>query len=321
MKNHQPTPVFIVGSGRSGTTITASLLNRLPGVHIAKETGFIGQNFDLLQRTDHPESLNRLVDVVNSWLTSEQWEQRATAEGFHNFCSRWSLKGGAAFVHYVWQLESKQSWGELQFIGDNTPLYVTCIPMLQQLFPNARFIHLVRDPRDVVCSIAKMRFGAADHMAAAMDWNLMIGCWLMAERTIAESSRVECRYEDLCISPEDTLAKLAAFLGRDRSESDAILTSFADAKQTPSMFEKVATLSHHARIAEPLNGSRVARYKAELTTAQIQQLECILQNGMRAFGYEFTDWQVSPLMKNDHLFILRAMLRDALKRCWQRITR
>lgn len=89
-------------------------------------------------------------------------------------------------------------WHELSFIGDNTPLYVLAIPAIQDLMPNARFIHMVRDPRDVVCSVLKMRFGADDVVVAAMEWHLTLGCWLMAERIVSADRRMECRYEDLC---------------------------------------------------------------------------------------------------------------------------
>ena len=49
-----PIPVFVLGCGRSGTTVTARLLNHLPGVHIAKETGYLNQHFDLLRQIDQP---------------------------------------------------------------------------------------------------------------------------------------------------------------------------------------------------------------------------------------------------------------------------
>ncbi|MEJ7589976.1 MAG: sulfotransferase [Planctomycetaceae bacterium] len=200
MSQH-PIPVFVLGSGRSGTTITASLLNHLPGVQIAKETGYIGQNLALLQDIEHPDALARLVQEVNSWLEKERWEHSASIQGFRDFCQRYQFFGGAAFIHYIWQLDSTVPWHELSFIGDNTPLYVMAIPAIQVLLPNAQFIHMVRDPRDVVSSVLKMRFGADDVVVAAMEWHLTLGCWLMAERIVSADRRMECRYEDLCTAP------------------------------------------------------------------------------------------------------------------------
>lgn len=314
-----PSPVFILGSGRSGTTVTASLLNRFQKVHVAKETGFIGLEAEKLRNIDDIQTLRRLIDVVNSWLEKEQWENRANEQGFRDFCERYQLNGGSAFIHYVWQLESSTPWHELEFIGDNTPLYVMAIPLILEFFPNARFIHMIRDPRDVVCSVYRMRFGADDLVLAALEWHVSIGCWMMAERIVPESQRVECRYEDLCINAEQVLETLAEFLGRDRREVADVLAAHASGASNDPRFQKVATLQHHARLSEPLNAGRIARYKKELNAEQIRMIEEIAQYGMRAYGYEAEKWHTHPMMREDRIYMFRSMLRDLTRRIYKRI--
>jgi hypothetical protein len=188
-----PVPVFVLGCGRSGTTVTARLLNHLPGVHIAKETGYLNQHLDLLKQIHEVSVPTELLQVVNSWLQTNDWSGRVSAEGFAEFCRRQGMSGAAAFIHYVWSLDCPEPWEQLQFIGDNTPLYVLSIPELKQLLPEARFIHIVRDPRDVVCSTLKMRFGAFDATVAAMEWHITIGAWLMAERWLPAQDRISLR--------------------------------------------------------------------------------------------------------------------------------
>jgi len=319
MSQH-PTPVFILGSGRSGTTITASLLSHLPGVQIAKETGYIAQNITLLKDISNPDALTRLVKEVNSWLEKEHWEHKASVQGFHDFCQRYQFFGSAAFIHYIWQLDSNVPWHELSFIGDNTPLYVMAIPAIQELLPNARFIHMVRDPRDVVCSIVKMRFGADDIVVAAMEWHLYIGCWLMAERVVSADRRMECRYEELCTSPEQTFAELAKFLDHTEAAAAAALAQHATGRsKSDTGFEKVAVVSHHTRLIEPITPSRIGRYKSELTVAQIQAIEQIAQYGMLAYGYEPLKWQVHPLVHEDRISLFTSMFKDLIKRSAKRL--
>ena len=77
-----PIPVFVLGCGRSGTTVTARLLNHLPGVHIAKETGYLNQHFDLLRQIDQPAALEQLLQIVNAWLQTNDWSGRASAADF-----------------------------------------------------------------------------------------------------------------------------------------------------------------------------------------------------------------------------------------------
>ena len=315
-----PTPVFVLGSGRSGTTITASLLNHLPGVQIAKETGYIGQNLALLHDIENPDTLDRLVMNVNSWLEKERWEHTASIQGFLDFCQRYQFFGSAAFIHYVWQLDCNVPWDELSFIGDNTPLYVMAIPAIQELLPNARFIHIVRDPRDVICSVLKMRFGADDVVVAAMEWHLTLGCWLMAERIVSADRRMECRYEDLCTAPEQTMDCLAKFLNRTEADAVAALAKHSTVGSKPNTgFEKVATASHHARLTEHISPSRVGRYKSELTVAQIQAIEEIAQYGMLAYGYEPSGWHEHPLIRENRIRLLKSMIKDLANRSLKRL--
>lgn len=319
MSQH-PIPVFILGSGRSGTTITASLLNHLPGVQIAKETGYIGQNLALLQDIANPHALSRLIREVNSWLEKERWEHTVSVQGFRDFCQHYQFFGSAAFIHYVWQLDSRVPWHELSFIGDNTPLYVLAIPAIQDLMPNARFIHMVRDPRDVVCSVLKMRFGADDVVVAAMEWHLTLGCWLMAERIVSADRRMECRYEDLCTAPEQTMAHLAKFLNRTESDAAAALAQHStDGSMSATGFENVANVAHHMRLKEHVSPSRVGRYKSELSAAQIQAIEEIAQYGMLAYGYEPSGWHEHPLVRENRIRLLKSMIKDFAKRSVKRL--
>jgi len=310
-----PIPVFVVGNARSGTTITATLLNRLERVHISKETGYIGASLPLLRRIHEDGCLQQLLKDVNSWLATEQWEQRATVDGYRRFCSQHEVNGAAAFLHYVWQLESSTPWDELEYIGDNTPLYVMSIPGILELLPDARFIHVVRDPRDVVCSIVKMRFGPEDSVVAALEWHTTIGCWLMSERLVAPSQKTECRYEDLCEAPEETLGNLAAFLRRSSDEAIAAAVAHRlDASNDRATRTKVASLPHHRRLIEPLSSRRVGRFRSELTAEQIERIEEIVQYGMLAYGYRLSEWRTSPLLKADRISMLRVLLREiALK--------
>lgn len=316
-----PVPIFILGSGRSGTTVTASLMNRLPGVHISKETGFIGQSVDLLRDISNQESRRRLIEVVNSWLVVEKWSGRASERGFEDFCQQHQLSGASAFIHYVWQIDSPIPWGKLNFIGDNTPLYVLSIPWLLELFPDAKFVHVVRDPRDVVCSVMSMRFGADDPIVAAMEWHHALGCWLMAERVVTPANRIEIRYEDLCMTSASTLRKFIEWLdpGMQSPDFEHILsTDLAAGRDT---FQSVAELPHHQRLLEPLNAGRIGRYQTELTANDIARIEAVLQNGMLACGYEPANWQVSPYVTEDRVSLARAMIRDLLRRGIRRLTK
>lgn len=317
-----PVPVFILGNGRSGTTVTAALLNQLPGIHISKETGFLSTSLGLLRAMDEPTVMRRLLGHVNSWLEVNAWTNRADERGFCEFCERHQVKGPEAFLQYVWSLDCPAPWSELAFIGDNTPFYVLSIPEILQLLPNARFIHMLRDPRDVVSSMLKMRFGADDPLVAAMEWHLVFGAWLMAERLIGSERRTEIRYEDLCTSPDQTFSALARFLGYSNDEAREALARHASGQSRDrSGFDQVARMSHHTRIHEPLSPRRVGCYRTELSRQQIRSIEEVTQAGMAACGYPFEEWHIHPLIHEDRPKFLRAMMKDIVRRGIKRLFR
>lgn len=316
----QPRPVFVLGSGRSGTTITASLINRLPRIHIAKETGFVSHCRTALNETHDAATLAALIYQVNAWLESERWTNRASVAGFQEFAQKYGLTGAPAFLNYVWQLDCDVPWHELSYIGDNTPNYVFDAPIVDRLLPNARYIHVVRDPRDVVCSILKMKFGANDPVIAALDWHSWIGAWLMAERVIPAERRMELRYEDLCADPLAQLSRISSFLGGTPDEAARALEEHVDSKADRGRdFEKVAQLKHHTRLKEPISGQRVARYRSELTQRQIRAIEEIAQNGMLAYGYTPGDWYASPIVMERRLHFLASGLNDLIRRAFRRV--
>ena len=316
-----PTPVFIVGSGRSGTTITASLLSHLPRVQIAKETGYISQNLSLLRDIDNPSSLHRLIEEVNSWLTHSHWENIASADGFRRFCSQYDFHGCQAFIHYVWQLDSRKPWHELSFVGDNTPLYVLAIPAILELMPNAHFIHMVRDPRDVVTSTLKMRFGADDPILAPTEWHMLLGSWLWPEPIVSADRRSSAAMNISAQNSETTVTRLAKFLMDAEEDARRARPTGVDRSEPQYWIPKVAAAGSSTRLTQPLAASRVGRFRSELTIRQIQAIEAVAQDGFFAYGFTLTGPREHPLMRENRMCFLKAAIRDLSKRCMKRLRR
>jgi|GEM_PF-1676200 len=115
-----------------------------------------------------------------------------------------SLPDLARRMHdHVRHLSGKQNWVE------KTPWNIFAIPSFLESFPEARVIHLVRDPRDVILSLCR-RSRDKDPLRAAQHWFTAVAA--------AQSSRnhdrvLEVRYEDLCHDSDRELARICAFLG------------------------------------------------------------------------------------------------------------
>jgi len=96
--------------------------------------------------------------------------------------------------------------------GDKTPVYVLHIGLLGSLFPEARFVHIIRDGRDVTRSF--LDGGWADRIEdAALYWRLQVTRGRKAGRRLGPDRYHEVRYEDLVAEPGATLETICAFLG------------------------------------------------------------------------------------------------------------
>ena len=156
-------PLFIVGCGRSGTTLVRMMLNTHPELAIPTESHFI---YELARRRltgswsgriDDDTAWRDLLDYFDGHHYLGLW--KLNTDRLHRRLARISSRTHAAVFEVLFrefmEQEGKQRW------GDKTPLHVQYILLLDHLFPNARFLHVIRDGRDVeesgvTCSTTSM---------------------------------------------------------------------------------------------------------------------------------------------------------------------
>jgi hypothetical protein len=102
--------------------------------------------------------------------------------------------------------------GKTRF-ADKTPSYVLNIGLLASTFPEARFVHLIRDGRDVALSYLDADFGSKTLGQAAVYWDRFVRAGRAAGARIGPSRYREIRYEDLVAEPERTLSEVCDFVG------------------------------------------------------------------------------------------------------------
>lgn len=310
--------LFVVGSPRSGTTLLASVLNQLPEVWIGEETGFVPHlyrpGFESLHEFDD-QQLAALVEAVNSYLTMGHWTRLASVAGARQFWSESGTTGYSGFVRYVWSLDGALEARGALVVGDQTPTYVLAMPLLEQLFPNAHYVHIVRDPRDVVASILPLRFGAKSAAVAASDWNECISGWWAAEHRIPAERRFEVRYEDLVTTPTVIIERLAEFLDTTPPGTRAAGAYPADAN-------RLARLApHHRRLASPIDDRSVGRHRRDLSVRDRDLVEAIAYAGMVTYGYQAGPFRASPVLAEDTTLLTRARLEDLRRRAFGSVVR
>jgi hypothetical protein len=179
--------------------------------------------------------------------------------------------------------------------GDKTPRYVEQMSVIQALLPEARFIHVIRDGRDVALSTLDLWFGPGS-IAEAAEW------WLSKinkARAQAKDLRfyLEIRYEDLVLDSESTLRRICAFIdlpwnrlmleyykraGERVAELNADITAPDGTRRVP--------VEERQRIfwmtTQPPDASRIGRWRKEMSLSDRRCFEKIAGEALGELGYD-----------------------------------
>jgi hypothetical protein len=179
--------------------------------------------------------------------------------------------------------QGKRRW------GDKTPNYVRLIPVIAGLLPEARFISVVRDGRDVALSIISMWWGPSSIEEAAAWWQELV----LAARAAARSQPcVQVRYEDLVQDPQRELKRLCQFIELDyrpqmlqtRTRAREYLDQLHDLTDPP--VSAAARRSINLQLAEPPSASHVGRWRSDMSDEDRRRFEAIAGHTLEALGYE-----------------------------------
>jgi len=209
-------PVFIVGCGRSGTTLVAGLLDTHPEVAV-----YPTEANDLWHPGAYPWRRTAL-DTAPFLVDPKGFTEASTAQWVDD--DTHTLMGC---------FRAFQRFSHAAVFANKSAMLAFMIPRVLELFPRCRFIHVLRDGRPVACSYAKKQaekqdlhrrvfeergeFYSMDELLllAARTWSTQVEEILRRVDQLALGSHrlLEVRYERLCSRPEHELQRIAAFLG------------------------------------------------------------------------------------------------------------
>jgi len=247
------TPVFIGGTGRSGTTILLNLLSRHPDFHasmpreikfltsrhglvdialtrpLAIEENFKAKRNNLIARALPLFGQSKLSlfkkELRGAWWseTGKKGNPRGLIQGItreelekalENFEAGFKvdcITASRALFESLSRAQMKD--GVKRYFGDSTPVNIMQADLINMLLPGSKFIHVIRDGRDVASSVVKEKWGPSEHFAALDWWKWRIVTGQMALSTIKAENKLELRIEDLVIHRrEETLEKIKNFL-------------------------------------------------------------------------------------------------------------
>ena len=281
-------PIFIVGHPRSGTTLLRFLLSSHPRIHIPEETGFLP--FLAKDREIEAElSLARVQQIVERiGRLNRLWQGLVTdVPAFYAALPEPKLR----FVLDALYRRQIAEHGAARW-GDKTPVYVRYMPTLDQIFPSAQFVHMIRDGRDAALSAREKwpdRRRYMDHYYLLKNWVRNVDAGQKAGRDLGPDRYLEVRYERLVQDPQPVLEEICSFLGETFQ---------------PAMLDHVQLARRigpgpqgHVEVLQPISTASVGRWKTDLSPFDQKMADRLAGPTLLVLGYELAE--SGPLSAGD----------------------
>lgn len=205
---------FIVGAQKSGTTWLQRLLDAHPNILCSGEGHFVDRF--AIPLANHLREYNGFMNLI----AERVYENKPFYKGVTQDQFKFLVQSLTAFMFSQRDIDNN-----IKFIGDKTCAHVLYLPMLLEIFPNAKVLHLIRDGRDVVVSMVVHAQRVLKLQNSDVKWNI--------DNKVAELGKKwghyiqngqqfglkhpdayhELRFEDLKQNTDDTLSKVLKFLG------------------------------------------------------------------------------------------------------------
>jgi hypothetical protein len=276
--NRSISPVFVVGCHRSGTNLLYDMLLSAGGFAVYR--GLLPVFETLIPHFGSLERRSNREKVVATWLRSygfrctgldpEQLKSRILSE----------CRTGGDFIRVVMdsvaQNQAVERWAV--YGPDN----VLQIERLKADIPNALFLHIIRDGRDIALSLTKMRGftplpwdrgQTPSLVATALYWEWMVHNGRKGGSKFP-ADYMELRYEDLTTNPRETLRKLSVFLDHDLDFDRIRQVGLGRLSESNSSFRE-----------EEEEVKPVGRWRQRLSRADVAALEAAVGHCLEHTGY------------------------------------
>lgn len=270
-------PLFIVGCGRSGTTLLRLMLDAHPEMAIPPESHFIPRLWGPRAASRTPAGFDTEM-LIGKLLRNRRFRDWGVPEGaLRERVAALTDPDFASVIEAAFMAYADRH-GAIRW-GDKTPNYVEHIPLLAGLWPGARFVHMVRDGRDVAPSLREMPWAPDDFVSCARLWRERVRAGRRHRHGLDPGRYLEVRYEDLVADTEGVLTTVCTFAHLDLRPE--MLRYFEASMANIPAHERV---QHRHLVRPPTSGLR--DWRRDLSGRQVAVFEAVAGAELTAFGYE-----------------------------------
>ena len=272
-------PVFVLGCHRSGTNLLYDMLMSAGG--FAKYSDALGVHPTLIPRFGDLSSLSHRRKLMEVWLRSKAFQRSGLeAEQIRSQILERCNSGGEFYRIVMGEIARRQGVERWAAYDPDNAFH---IPSIHEEIPEALFVHIVRDGRDVAFGLSKKNW------IPYLPWDsgrriLIMGAfwqWMVTKGRVngqrAAANYMEVRFEDLVVHPHETLAQLGSFLEQDLNY-ERILQSPVGVVARPN--------SSHPLDSAAGGFGPAQRWKQQLSPEDVASFEALYGRLLKDLGYE-----------------------------------
>jgi hypothetical protein len=289
----RPPAPFVVGLTRSGTTLLRMMLDAHRELTIPPETHFVPDLIKAARGAGTPDALLAAVASNRTWadfgISEPELRRRfeAVTPGDAGEAVR-------AFFDAYAERQGKPRW------GDKTPAYMLSVQRIGRALPEARFIHLIRDGRDVALSQSARAINEQPPPSEqAARWVKRIGKSREQAAALVGARYVEARYEDLVREPEATLRRICEFIDLDfdpgmltyherAAERLSEMAGELRAEGGHATQEAGYRVANHEPTTRPPDPSKLDKWRREMPADELTAYEAVAGGMLTDLGYELS---------------------------------
>ena len=271
----------MVGCHRSGTNLLYD--NLLSAGGFAVYRGYLPVYKMLVPRFGRIDKAENRRRIVETWMRSKGFRRSGLDPEALKTMLLEQARSSGDFIRIVMDQISRAQGTERWAVYD--PDNLLYIPDIKRDIPNALFLHIVRDGRDIAVSLKKMGgfrpipWGEpADLSATALYWQWMVETGRHYGRRFA-ADYLEVRYEELVAEPQRTLTAIGRFLDHDLNYERIQSAGLGSLSESNSSFRGQTDDA----AAQP-----VGRWRQKLSPAEVASLESLIGECLQDCGYSLT---------------------------------
>lgn len=285
--------VFITGCPRSGTTMLASMIGSGEDCIATPESDFFVDNiYKNLSKYNSDQSKSDLIEYFNKNYRFKQWS--INPKDIQNIPNKINFSNYGEVIENTVSLYAEKHASiktENLVRIDHTPSSIKYFDALNNLFPNAKYIFILRDPRAVFASVKSLDWGANTPLKLGEIWNEYVGLFLAIKRMFPKQIHL-IKYENILTNAEAEIQKACDFINIEYNDSLLLGHGF----KIPGY-----TARQHKLVGKNLDKSRIEKWKENLNEKEISIIESNCKILMQAFDYNLTNLDYQRIDANQKI--------------------